>query len=134
MTTEQAQSGEPVKAKRPRIQPKPSIPAIIDEQEFKKNKSTDNARHVISAIEPITIDLHFDKHYLDRVQHGDDDGTKREGIEPESIQALVLKSIKHLVFYSCHLSSFTFVNMKNSIGTSNNMIRVALSERANGVT
>ena len=85
---------------------------IADPMEFKKNKSSDKARSVTSINERITIDLWFDKHYIDRHQHGDDNG-KRDGIDSESVKEIVLRSVKHLLVYSACLPNFTFLNHEN---------------------
>ena len=71
--------------------------AIVDPLEFKKNKCSDNACHITTKVENIDIDLWYDKHYHLREQVGDENG-KRDGIDREVIQSLVLTSIKHLMF------------------------------------
>lgn len=92
--------------KRIAIVSKP-MPAIVDPLEFKKNKSSDNAREVTNINERITINLWFDKHYGDRHQHDDDNG-KRDGIDHESVKTLVLQSVKHLLVYGACLPNFIF--------------------------
>lgn len=98
--------------KRIKYEPK-GVPAIQDELEFIKNKCSDHARRIFVEIETIHLELWFDKHYHDRHQHGDEDG-KREGIDPRTVESLVRKSLKHLLFYSSVVSGFKFINFSPS--------------------
>lgn len=109
MTTEQAQSVIPIKAKRPRIEPRMLIPIESDPLEWKANKCTPNARQIDGAKETIIIDFWLDKHYYSRDTHGDDNGP-RNGIEIDSVKDLVSRSLKHLLYYSCRLEKFKFIN------------------------
>jgi hypothetical protein len=108
--------------KRIKYEPK-GVPAIQDELEFIKNKCSDHAKKIFVQIENIHVELWFDKHYHDRHQHGDDEG-KRTGIDPATVEALVRKSLKHLLFYSSAVAGFKFVN----IGPSQPAVRVVLQE------
>ena len=94
--------------KRIKYEPK-GVPVIHDEMEFIKNKCSDHARKIFVQIENIHIELWFDKHYHDRHQHGDNEG-KRVGIDPKTVETLVRKSLKHLLFYSATVAGFKFVN------------------------
>ncbi len=96
--------------KRPRIAPGANrLPAIHDTDAFVKNKSSDNAKQIAEVEVSIGTHLWFDKHYQDRHQFGDNDGA-RVGIDPETVQKLVKKSIPHLLFYSTAVRGFHFVN------------------------
>ncbi len=90
-----------------------AVPAIEDPLEFKKNKSSDNARNIKSVNEIIKVELWFDKHYLERSTHGDSDG-KRHGIDTIIVENLVLNSIKHLLFYSACVNGFMFLNHRTN--------------------
>jgi hypothetical protein len=95
---------------RKRIQYKPIIRNVIeDPMELKANKSSQKARRVFTEIESVTIDLWFDKHYLDRNQHGDELG-KREGINNDIVESLVKRSLKHMIAYSTLVKGFNFLN------------------------
>lgn len=93
--------------------------------EFVKNKSSDKARKVRTIRESIKLHIWFDKHYQDRHQFGEDDGEKREGIEPQIVEDLIVRSIKHLFFYSSTLNTFKFINLDT-----NNAIRVNIRDIA----
>jgi hypothetical protein len=95
--------------KRPRKEYQVLVPVVRDELAFSKNKCSDNARKIATQIEKIEIDIWLDKHYLGRLQHGDENG-ERVGIDIESIKNLVIVSIKHLFYYSVKLKNFIFVN------------------------
>jgi|GEM_PF-1072064 len=110
MTTEHAQSGEPVKAKRPRIQPKPSNPAIEDSLDLIENKSKRKSRHIKILIEEVSTVFCLAEHYLERHLFGDVNGP-RKGIDPTQVERLVNESVKHLIFYACHAKLFSFLNM-----------------------
>jgi hypothetical protein len=111
--SEQSESnGEPIKEprKRKRIAPRVSMGNIIeDPMALTENKSSVKARKVFTDNENITIELWFGKHYLDRDQHGDDWG-KREGIDNDTVEDLVKRSVKHMILYSTFVKGFTFLN------------------------
>ena len=77
--------------------------------EFVKNKSSNRVRKVLEFSENIEIVLCFDQHYYQRLQHGDDKGL-RDGIDKESVENLVLKSMKFLFLYSANVNGFSFLN------------------------
>lgn len=85
------------------------VPAIEDELAFIKNKCSDQARKILINFEEVQVELWFDKHYFNRHQHGDADG-KREGIDPKTVETLVQKSLRHLLFYGSTVQGFKFVN------------------------
>ena len=112
--------------KRIKYEPK-GVPAIHDELAFSKHKCSDHARKVLAEVEKIHIELWFDKHYHDRQQHGDADG-KREGISPNSVEELVRKSIRYLLFYGSAVLGFKFINSNPS----QLPVRVVLQEEFDG--
>lgn len=95
--------------KRPRTVPVVLEKIAQDELAFIKNKSSENARKISTKVEYLEIDIWFDKHYLNRVQHGDENGL-REGIEQDDVKKIVESSVKHLLYYSVKLKYFIFVN------------------------
>ena len=107
------------------------LSAIPDPMEFTKNKSSDHARSVTTINERITIDLWFDKHYVDRHQHGDING-KREGIDIEIVKNLVLNSVKHLLFYSSCIKNFTFLNHNGNLVVGGRAIRIICQQDSGG--
>ena len=107
---------------------KKGVPALHDELAFVENKCSNHARKIFVEVENIHIELWFDKHYHDRHQHGDDHG-KREGIDPKTVENLIRKSIRHLIFYSSVVKGFTFANY-NKEGQF--PVRVVLQEELDG--
>ncbi len=95
--------------KRKRIPVRKPEPVIEDELAFVKNKCSPNARKIGYTVESTNIDFWIDKHYHIRNQHGDNNGI-RSGIEQEKVHTLVKESIRHLMFYSASVKSFTFLN------------------------
>lgn len=107
------------KPPRPRIpfKVKDTTPLILDELAFISNKCSEKARKIKTIKEALKLHIWFDKHYQDRHQFGEDDGEKRNGIEPQVVEDLIVTSIKHLFFYSSTLINFKFINLdkQNSI-------------------
>lgn len=101
------------------------VKVIEDPMEFVKNKSSDNARKLCEIEVSLATHIWIDKHYHDRHQFGDTSG-RREGINPEQVEALVKKSIPHLLFYGNAVPGFAFLNYD---GFTTNNIRVVLQER-----
>lgn len=113
--------------KRKRITYRPKVPNVIDDPlELRPNKSSVKARRILISVENITIELWFDKHYLDRCQHGDEYG-KREGIDYDSVTSLVKRSIRHMIAYSTLVKGFNFLNKSTA---SHEMERIVLQEQA----
>ena len=83
---------------------------VIDESVFTQNASSDNAKKVLVFNENLNIEIWIDKHYQNRVYHGSDDGTEREGIEYANIEPVLIKSFKHILYYSLKHKSFVFIN------------------------
>jgi len=86
---------------------------LEDGLEFKGNKCSQNAKKDISHFENVEIEIWFDKHYFVREQHGDELG-KRLGIEMNFVKDLVIKSIKHLCYYSLKVGNFSFLNFSDT--------------------
>ena len=103
------------------------VPAIEDERAFIKNKCSDHARKILIKIEEVHIELWFDKHYYNRHHHGDSDG-KREGIDPRTVETLVKRSLRHLLFYSAAIQGFKFVNFNSTLPP----VRIVLQEISDG--
>lgn len=116
------------KPKRKRIAYQPRTANIIEDPlELRSNKSSAKARRVFTTVENITIELWFDKHYLDRNQHGDDSG-KREGIDYDTVERLIKRSIKHLIVYSTIVKGFNFLNQ--NVQQPGRPLRVVLQEQS----
>lgn len=98
------------KEKRKRIHRNVVLPQIIDEQAYTINASSSNAKKTIVFIENLNIEVWIDKHYQNRVYHGSDDGSVRDDIDYDNIEPLLIKSFKHLLYYSLKHKSFVFVN------------------------
>lgn len=64
-----------------------------------------------------------------RVQHGDNNGIKRHGINEEIIKELVCKSLKHLIYYSFKVKNFSFINF---IKVDNRSVRVVIRKETTG--
>lgn len=104
---------------------------IVDMEEYKQNCCSPNAKHIGSHYENITVNFWIDKHYSNREQHGEDDGTKRNGIGLEDIEKLVKKALPHLIYYSLKHKGFQFVNHPPPRQRS---LRVVLKEEFNSHT
>ena len=99
--------------------------APFDDKAYIANSATENAKKIHVFDETLNIEIWIDKHYQDRVYHGSDDGTKRDGIEYKNIEPLLIKSFKHLLYYSLKHKNFVFINHPpNKVGN----IRLVLKE------
>ncbi len=83
---------------------------LFDDKAYIANSATEKAKKVHVFDETLNIEIWIDKHYQDRVYHGSDDGTKRDGIEYKNIEPLLIKSFKHLLYYSLKHKNFVFIN------------------------
>ena len=115
MSTEPLQESEqPEKPKRKRIIiggiPPNAVPAIIDDTLFIANLCTDAARNVGLAFGEYEISLWHHKHYHNRLHLGEDDGSKRNGIDSHIVEDIVERSLKQLFHYSGMFTSFKFIN------------------------
>jgi hypothetical protein len=108
---QQPNSEEPgQRPKRKRIKYRQKIENIIEDPlELKANKSSAKAKRIFSETENLIIELWFDKHYLDRDQHGDELG-KRDGIDNNTVENLVRRCLKHMITYSTLIKGFNFLN------------------------
>jgi hypothetical protein len=118
-----------VRKRIPYIKPTGELP-IFDEMEYKENKCSSKARQIRTTKEGLNINIWFDKHYLDRYQHGDNNG-KRDGIDQDIVLSLVIQVIKHLLFYSAVVKNFTFLNHNYQYSTGR-AIRIVCQKIANG--
>lgn len=101
------------------------VQTSVEEIVFTRNKSSSNARKILDRSEQIEIQLWYDQHYYKRVAEGDVNG-ERKGIDEMSVRELVVKTIKHLLYYSLKVKTFVFINFENK---SNRYIRVVLQEQ-----
>lgn len=83
--------------------------AVNDDKAYDSNIASVKARKVGDVSTGIAFELWYDKHYLDRAQHGDDDG-KRSGIEEKRVAGLITEAIPHLLFYSAVTKGFHYSN------------------------
>jgi hypothetical protein len=86
-----------------------SLELMPDDLEFVSNKCSSRSRKILVIDHKLTVELWFNKHYYDR-HYPQDQKDKREGIEPDKIESLVSRSIKHLFWYSTVVGGFHFVN------------------------
>lgn len=93
---------------RPRIK-KPTEGIVVDIESYTENSCSKLAKPIITHTHNTSIELWVDKHYMLRVQFGDENG-EREGIDLEFVQELIEKSYKHLVYYSLKHKDFLFIN------------------------
>lgn len=98
---------------------------ILDELAFSENKGSKNARRITNKTEQLHFEIWFDKHYIDRASLGNDDGTKRKGIDETIIKKLIYDSFFHLIHYSLTLKGFSFVNFN---GANNHTHRLVIQQ------
>lgn len=87
-----------------------ALPVEKDPDAYTKNRASENAKIAIEVSEHIDVKIYFDKHYEQRVQHGEDDGQQRNGIDKDIVKLLVMKCISHMIFYASNIKSFHFLN------------------------
>lgn len=85
------------------------LPALEDRLAYYGNSSSHKARYDVAFDETMSVEMWFDKHYLDRHQHGDENGA-RDGIDPDYIRQLVREAIKPLFIFASQTKGFCFVN------------------------
>jgi hypothetical protein len=98
------------KEKRKRISRVKVVTAIVDDKIFTTNAASSKAKKTIIFNEDLKVEIWIDKHYQNRVYHGSDDGTVRDGIEYANIEPVLIKSFKHLLYYSLKFKPFVFIN------------------------
>lgn len=96
------------KEKRKRISDN-NIDPITDVEAWLENCSSKKVRHHTTFVENLQIEFWYDKHYWDRLHLGDANGD-RVGIEFKYVEPLVVKSFKHLIYYSLKHRDLLFVN------------------------
>ncbi|WP_178986235.1 hypothetical protein [Winogradskyella helgolandensis] len=107
----------------------PTTVHLIDDKEvFTKNASSDKAKKVLIFNENLNVEIWIDKHYQNRVYHGSDDGSERNGIEYVNIEPVLIKSFKHLLYYSLKHKNFVFVNHPPSRVRNNRLVLKELIE------
>lgn len=110
--------------KRPRIKHvTKGTPPVKDPLEYVINKSSKNVKYEEEDSTCITYNIWYDKHYIQRLQTGDEEG-ERLGIEKQVVLPLVKNSIKHLFVYASKLEKFKFI----SPGNDGRPIRVLLCQ------
>jgi hypothetical protein len=111
------------KTKRNRIPLKRGIPAIIDEDSYIPNRATQRSKKLSSSKPEVTVHLCVDQHYLDRNQHGEDDGSCRDGIDSDTVSDLVTRAFGHLLYYGCQIDKFKFINLVSDVRSIRTILR-----------
>lgn len=94
---------------RPRIPKNTFTETIVNTGLFTENCASKNAKFHINFTEETKTEFWLDKHYWDRLHFGDNNG-ERINIDVAFVESLVLKSFKHLVYYSLKHKEFVFIN------------------------
>lgn len=103
---------------------------VEDTLAFVKNKCTERARKIITLHEELKYELWYDQHYIiTRHQHGEDNGERRLGINPEQVEGLITKAINHMLYYSARVKGFSFLNHE-----SESLVRIVLQDSTEGNT
>lgn len=76
---------------------------------FIPNQCSQLAKKIQLVVEKSTFEIWFDKHYHNRQLFGDDFG-ERTGIETSRVLDLVIRSLRHLLFYSATIRGFKMIN------------------------
>jgi hypothetical protein len=82
--------------------------SIVEENEFKTNSASKNAK-LIHIYNDIEIEIWIDKHYENRVNFGDESG-KRKGIEQYLVQHLIIDSVKYIFHFYLNNRISNFIN------------------------
>jgi hypothetical protein len=90
---------------RPRINKNTTTEVKPD---FEPNCASENAKFLHKYTE-FEVELWIDKHYEKRLLYGDDNG-KREGINEENVQELIINAFKYLLDIYLRFPRFTFIN------------------------
>lgn len=111
--------------KKPRIHADPKeIEVIIDPLEFKPNCASQNAQ-CIHMYDELKVELWCDKHYHHRRTFGDVNG-KRDGIEIDGVQDLIITSFKYLLDIYLRSVPFKFINYFDPQRPNNTFHRIVL--------
>lgn len=76
--------------------------------DFEPNCASDNAK-LLHKYTEFEVELWIDKHYQNRLLHGDDNG-KREGISEEDVKELIIRAFKYLLDIYLRFPRFKFIN------------------------
>jgi hypothetical protein len=111
----------------PKITPKQgSLLPIKDPLAYTENRCSKNAKKIKTLKSSVSFEMWHEKHYAIRMQFGDNDG-KREGIDAHIIEALISRSLKHILAYSSIIKTFAPVNYSN---VSERSERIVLKEES----
>lgn len=95
---------------RKRIQrPGANDTPIEDPMEYVPNKANEHSKKLKEVTIHHCVEIHYAKHYYSRDKFGEDDGSKRNGIDIQAVGKLVEESLTH-IFYYCARNNFGFVN------------------------
>ena len=97
--------------------------------EYKPNSASENAE-CIHKYEELKVELWCDKHYHNRLNYGDSNG-KREGIEVNGVQHLIINSFKYLLDIYLRGIQFKFINYFNPKEPKKTPIRIILKTPIN---
>jgi len=100
------------------------IEVVVDPLVFKPNCASQNAQ-CIHKYDELKVELWCDKHYHHRRTFGDGNG-KREGIEIDGVQDLIILSFKYLLDIYLRSIPFKFVNYFDPKKPNNNFHRIVL--------
>lgn len=99
------------RAKRPRITPvSQGVGIVEDPLRYVKNKTNDFTRKLKGVPLKVVFEIHYELHYRNRDQFGEDDGGVREGINIEVVSGLVEAALQHIIYY-CSRQNFAFINI-----------------------
>ncbi|MEY8779840.1 hypothetical protein AB9K32_05395 [Allomuricauda sp. XS_ASV26] len=99
---------------------------VVDKEAFVENCASQNAKP-IHEYEEFKVELWVDKHYQDRSQFGDENG-KREGIEVERVQDLMIRAFRYLLDIYLRGVNFKFINHFDPNKPDKPPIKVVLKE------
>lgn len=108
------------------------VSIIDDSMAYVSNRSTSQAKRITQHIEKIETILWFDKHYFLRWQIGDAHG-KRNGIEPECIEALIKQAIPYLFVCGASYKQFKFANSGEANRTDRNCRMILQQQKTKGI-
>lgn len=118
-----------MKGKRKRIKRDIKEIEVIDPLEYKNNCASKNA-HCIHTYDELKVELWFDKHYNIRRTLGDDNG-KRDGIDVEVVQNLIIEGFRYLLDIYLRGIQFSFINYFDPINPDKKTHRIVLKRAIN---
>lgn len=113
-----------MKKKRPRIKKEIEGIEVVDLLEYKNNCASKNAQ-CIHIYDELKVELWCDKHYNIRRTRGDGNG-KRDGIEIDGVQNLIISSFKYLLDIYLRGIPFKFINYFDPKKPNNSFHRIVL--------